>query len=361
MALPLQILPQEETFGGRLGTGLGTGIGSGLQNLANIKLNELAGRQQAAQAGKFWQDLGLPSSIGSLPAPVQKGILDRLEGISLGGQQQPGMQSLQQGLPGQVQQPAQPNAVLGPNPVERRHRENLAVEKEKTAQKERTEEQKRNERAYTATKDIRKQIIDDKRTAEKDINAINHQEELEKSGNLISPGYYSALKKAGLDIPALLGSPESEAYIKSTQQFLGNARQVYGGRVTNFELEQFMKSIATLENTPEGRKIILQQMKNLAQAKISRYNAMEKILADNKGVPPFDLNEQIERVAGKKLDKLSKKFTQSINKISGSPSQNYTVTSKTKNQPTQEGTKFRKVGSNQIMIIRNGEAVPFEG
>jgi|GEM_PF-2768015 hypothetical protein len=359
MALPLQILPQEENILSRLGTGLGAGIGAGLQNLAKIKLNELSQRQQAAQAGKFWQDLGLPPSIGSLPAPVQKGILDRLEGISLGGQQPQGMQALQQALPGQ--EAVQTSPVLGPNPVERRHRETLKAEESKVEQRREEAQQKQMERAYTATKDIRKQIVDDKRTAEKDINSITHQEELEKSGNLISPGYYSALKKVGLDIPALLGSPESEAYIKSTQQFLGNARQVYGGRVTNFELEQFMKSIATLENTPKGRKIILEQMKNLAQAKIARYNAMEKILADNKGVPPFDLNEQIERVAGKKLDKLSKKFTRSIDKITGTPSDNFTVMSRRTSQPTEEGTKFRKAGSNEVMIIRNGQAVPFEG
>lgn len=351
MALPLQILPKEESFGEKFGTGLGTGIGSGLTALANQKMQELATRQQQAQQGKFWQDLGLPSSIGSLPPQVQKGLLDRLEGVNFGGQQG-GMQSMQQMQPGQEQ--VQQGPRIGANPQERRHQERLQAEEAKVEQRREEATQKATERAFTATKDIRKEIVDNKRSAQKDLNELKHQEELEKTGKLSTPLYYSALKRFHLDIPALLGSPESEAYIKSTQQFIGNARQIFGGRVTNFELEQFLKSVPTLENTPRGREIIQDQMKNIAQGKIVRYNAMEKILAENKGVPPFDLNEQIERVAGKKLDKLSKKFTRAIDE----EEKPYKVTKKVSSQPTQEGTRFREKGSNQVMIIRNGKAVP---
>ena len=344
-----------ESFGGRLGTALGTGIGSGLQNLAQQKVEELSQRRLQAQRGEFWEQLGLPPSVGSLDPGVQKALLDRLEGIGL-PQQPNGLQAIQGMVPQEQQQTTevpqtqQSSGIrLGASPTERRHRENLEVNKEKN-------EQKRIENAFRATKETRKEILTDKRTAQKDLDELDFQSGLNESGKLVSPAYYSALKAAHLDIPALLQSPESEAYIASTKNFISNARQIFGGRVTNFELDQFLKTIPTLENTKEGRKIILSKMKNVAQAKVQRYKAYEEVLRESKGVPPLDLDEQIERKLDKKLDKFSKKFTQGLQK-----QQEYGGLSVVKEQntaPTEEGIQFiNPVGEH--MIIKNGKAVPF--
>lgn len=317
---------QGESFGGRLGTALGTGIGTGLQQLAQQKLQQLAQRQQ----GAFWEQLGLPSSIGNLDPGVQRALLDRLEGISLGGQQTAGIPALQQMAqqPGQelpqipqgieqVQQQAavtQPKAgagiTLGPSSAERRHRETLEVAKEKVKQRESEAEQRRIENAFKVTQKEREQYLNEKRQARSDLKELNFMKELNESGKLIDPARYSILKSLHLDVPALLQSPESEAYINATKNFIANARQVFGGRVTNFELEQFLKTIPTLENTKEGRKIIIDKMELLARAKEATYSAYQKVLADpkNKGIPPLDLGDQVEAIAGKQIDKMGKKF-----------------------------------------------------
>lgn len=60
--------------------------------------------------------------------------------------------------------------------------------------------------------------------------------------------------------PALLG-PDGERFVKTVNDFTTKAKDSYGGRVTNFELDRFMKRLPTLANSKEGRSIILKQMK----------------------------------------------------------------------------------------------------
>ncbi len=54
---------------------------------------------------------------------------------------------------------------------------------------------------------------------------------------------------------------DTQRWIKTINDFTTRAKDVYGSRVTNFDLQQFMARLPGLLNTPEGRQVILEQMK----------------------------------------------------------------------------------------------------
>jgi hypothetical protein len=165
--MPFQILPQaQNTFEGNFGTGLG----QGLAYLAQSKLDQLTKSHDIKQKGKFWQQIGLPG-MEYQPEGVQKSILDRLEGFSLGGQQQTQQPQMLDQLLGkqegfnpaeleqalaQYQEPQQQQGglTIGPNPMERRHRETIEAQKEANAikAKAKLESENRQEQEHTLDK-----------------------------------------------------------------------------------------------------------------------------------------------------------------------------------------------------------------
>ena len=57
-----------------------------------------------------------------------------------------------------------------------------------------------------------------------------------------------------------LGSPEAQDYVKTIARMARRAKDFFPGRVTNFDLDQFKQGFPTLANSPEGRKLIAQQL-----------------------------------------------------------------------------------------------------
>lgn len=57
-----------------------------------------------------------------------------------------------------------------------------------------------------------------------------------------------------------LATPEAQDYVKTIARMARRAKDFFPGRVTNFDLEQFKQGFPTLANSPEGRRIIAQQL-----------------------------------------------------------------------------------------------------
>lgn len=55
-------------------------------------------------------------------------------------------------------------------------------------------------------------------------------------------------------------SPEVQEWVKETARFQNRAKDTFGSRVTNFDLQSYMKQFPGLLNTQEGRKRILRMM-----------------------------------------------------------------------------------------------------
>ncbi len=57
-----------------------------------------------------------------------------------------------------------------------------------------------------------------------------------------------------------LATPEAQDYVKTIARMARRAKDFFPGRVTNFDLDQFKQGFPTLANSPQGRKIIAEQL-----------------------------------------------------------------------------------------------------
>src|SRR5258708_28699407 len=113
-------------------------------------------------------------------------------------------------------------------------------------------------------------------------------------------------KRAGLDVPALMGA-DAEEFNKLAQGFLRGAKDQFGGRVTNYEAEQFLKQIPSLSQSPEGRQRVIANMRRVYNQDVILSEIADKIISDNGDVPPLNIDIQVKK-ASKNDDPNSKYF-----------------------------------------------------
>lgn len=58
-----------------------------------------------------------------------------------------------------------------------------------------------------------------------------------------------------------IANAQTQLYIKNLKQWQKGAKEFYGARVTNFDLQSFMQQLPNLMNSEQGRRLILKQMK----------------------------------------------------------------------------------------------------
>ena len=106
---------------------------------------------------------------------------------------------------------------------------------------------------------------------------------------------------------------------KLSNDFVKGAKDIYGSRLTNADLAQFMKTVPNLMQSPEGILRVIQNLQTFNEMKRVRYETMRDIVNENGGYSPIDLDIQIEERAGDKLDEIAAKFEKfPVNQESGS-------------------------------------------
>ena len=208
------------------------------------------------------QFLGMPEeSQNRIPG------LNNLMQAGQGGQRQPGRAQSTQDMPrlgkGTSGAPA-PQEALAPESAIAQPRTGEPRRKGLMRKGERLEREKLNLERFKHTKDLRDTITNEAKASNGDLRDLERIEELEKEGKLDTPGYVEFLKRSGLNIPALQNEG-SEEFQKITQNFMRNAKQYFGGNISNFEVEQFLKTIPSLSQSPEGRKRVISNMKRIAR------------------------------------------------------------------------------------------------
>ncbi len=370
-----QIL-QGNDLGQRIGAGLGGGISEGLQQLAHEKMTRIAEKNRYERNLSGLKALGVPNAEqlahfdehslqqivknklqepseqayaqslqslrGEQPQPVQRQeaqsalqsiapeqrqlieqYLNSPEGQQSGSPEEIqklrealAMPSGQQGQPAGQELPGQPPAPQRLTERQATELTKLSLEKQKmTAAEKRQEKQFEHDRrkeALKETKEIRKELFAKKKAAQETIESINQFEELEKEG-LPSAGYMELLKNSGLDIPALVGAP-GEEYNKIAANFVRNAKAIFGNRLTDTDLEQFLKTVPSLANSPEGRKRINANLKRVANLDKAAVDAYEDIVQSNGGFPPDDLDLKLDKALDKKREAVYKQFKKDLEK-----------------------------------------------
>lgn len=90
-------------------------------------------------------------------------------------------------------------------------------------------------------------------------------------------------------------NPETQAYVKEVNKFIRNAKDYYGARVTNFDLETFLAQLPTLSNTEQGRRLLLKQMQQESQLQNIYANKMDEALKHyGRNANIIDINKVVD-------------------------------------------------------------------
>lgn len=141
---------------------------------------------------------------------------------------------------------------------------------------------------------------------------LDRMEKLSDKGELSTPLMVQGLNKLGLPL-GILGNPDSEEYAKLEADFLRDVKNVFpGGRISNFEVQSYLKTLPSLLNTPEGKKAIIRNKRLQNEAKKLRYDAYKDILKENKGKKPRNMGLLIDEKIGGRLSEIENEFKEGL-------------------------------------------------
>lgn len=291
---------------------------------------------QAAEGTGLEQALGGLSGFGGFQgAPSQNNQMQQVMGALQGGNPQDMiMRNLMQGL-GQQQQQSQmgPQSLQQQPGLPQQQENNLADILKRPRlnpqQRLKIEEMKQRERiadrklAHADKKIDAKETletfnstVDQYKSAKESNSELARFEKLIKNGKLPHPTTASAidfLKKGipylgvGIDFSGLL-SGDAQEFDKISRSMLRQGKEIFGSRLTNFDVDTFLKMIPSLVQSNEGKQRVINTMKAFNDAALLRYDAMRDIIRKNDNKRPSHLNLLIEEKIEKKLDDLHSKF-----------------------------------------------------
>ena len=278
------------------------------------------------------QQIGIQELLGGQQGQQgqqQNAIMKNLMKILQPQQQQEQMQ------PQFMQQPPESQQIQGENtltaydalakyerPQDKQARLKRDQQERQFQQKEKREERKlshvQQKEIDKETLPVYKKINEDAKAAKSNNLRLDRMANLVNEGKLVGSKFASFLQ--GLEkIPVIGGaassilkaytySPESLEFEKLTFDFLKDAKSVFGSRLTNYDVESFLKTVPTLSLSPGGKKRVIQNLHLLNDAAEVRQKALKEVIKESGGNRPRDLELKIEERASKELDSIAEKF-----------------------------------------------------
>jgi len=108
-------------------------------------------------------------------------------------------------------------------------------------------------------------------------------------------------------------------------EFICEARYSFGARVTNFELDIFLKRLPTLWNSKEGRKAVLRQMQIVNDLNRLHNNSLLEAMKKGGGIRKLDVDQAEEYALTKnksKINELEKEYRQLDNQVNSISAEN---------------------------------------
>lgn len=164
----------------------------------------------------------------------------------------------------------------------------------------------------------------------------------------ILPGpYLKALAKFGIDDVGALLNPETEEAIKIQNDFTRHVKDRFGGKVTNDQIKIFLRSLPNALQSKEGRKRVIHSLTVLNKIPELKLDEVNKIIEENGGEPPLDLNLQLSKRMRPIIDGLADEFVNGLKIEAGSLVDNL--------KGIQGTTVFDTKTGNYIRIDENGK------
>jgi hypothetical protein len=142
---------------------------------------------------------------------------------------------------------------------------------------------------------------------------------------------------------------ETQRFIKTINDFTTQAKDSYGSRVTNFDLQQFMKRLPGLMNTSEGRRQIIEQMKVVNDLN-KTYESALKTTFQHYGLDKIPYERAVE-LAERNIADREETLRQRFNQIESSLDQTQEETRYT----VPSGTKITKDTAVKYLKMTGGD------
>jgi hypothetical protein len=164
----------------------------------------------------------------------------------------------------------------------------LAEKESKLTSSKLERSQKGLESSYEAQKDFINKTTDTYKAFETEMKPRLLQMQRIPPEEVIGPTAAAFLETLGIPLGAL-EDPSSELYQKLSLDLLKGLPETYGNRIMKVEVDNFLKTIPSLLNSVEGRRMIASNMLKLGEMKEVYYNEMRKQQIDaldkNKPLP----------------------------------------------------------------------------
>lgn len=178
----------------------------------------------------------------------------------------------------------------------------------------RSEESRANQANVDKSYDVHKPYIDDLTSKyqgfETEMKPRLLQMQSMNDETLIGPSSAKFLEVMGIPLGAL-DDPGNELYQKLSQDLLKGLPETYGSRILKVEVDNFLKTIPTLLNSANGRRMIASNMLKLGQMKEVFYKEMRKQQIDNIDSNkkfPKDFEQRVFDNVKPQIDKLNSQF-----------------------------------------------------
>ncbi len=146
-----------------------------------------------------------------------------------------------------------------------------------------------------------------------------------------------------------LANSETQRFVKTLNEFAKGAKDTFGSRVTNFDLEQYMRTFPTLLNSEDGVKQILKQMKIVNDINKVYNNSLSEVFDRAGGIRKIDYDvakRYAEKISKPKIESLVKKF-QEIGSFEALPAAS-----------EFKGKRIKDKKTGEILISDGNEWVP---
>lgn len=235
-------------------------------------------------------------------------------------------------------------------------RENRRLELEK----ERYEEGKRTgkEKEYFKLNEPKvMQLTDDLRKLETEETRYNRLENLFRDSSKFPSSFTAALFTKDGNINDLVYSqltPEAQEAVKLIIDSTSNIKDSYGARVTNFDLQTYLKKLPSLLNSAEGKNRVLRDLQIMNQLNQLHANGIQDIFEEAGGtdkIPYSTAEQRYKKKYGQQEKQLKDLF---VNADKG-------VFNDFPDPQKYLGRKVKDTKTGEVFISDGNEWKPFEG
>jgi hypothetical protein len=340
------------SIGQALGTGLNKGLLEALNGIAQNKINEVESRQNLTQMGQ--QSASRPDTtmeaLKLIAQPQEQSIpLQQPEPIAESQKiaqdsqatKQPRQAPIKTSFPKDTAKlstkqvdkilnsaaPKTPKpvkkveAIVEENPDPVKHAK-VVEKQDKKIQNMPKLSEKQQLAADKETKGFFDEIHKSSKAAKEGNIRLDRMVELIKDGNLTWPSVASFLDTVEKGIPLWesnlgldlhwLENTDSQEFRKLSNDFIKNAKDIFGARVTNQDLLSFMKTVPTLSQSDTGKVRVIRNLRLMNEIAIVKKNAMDEIIDENGGQRPPNLERLVDQRTQDQVDALADKFKKGI-------------------------------------------------